>query len=100
MSESFDFREPGPRPAGAIGEPGRRIFFFQARDGRSPRSFKVEKQQVAALGEYLGGILADLPPAEGRPVDVQPATAEPAELAVGRSGPPRPSPTRRPTTAS
>lgn len=48
---------------GTIGQPGQRTFFIQVSEGIRTCSFKVEKQQVAALCEYLDGILADLPPA-------------------------------------
>ncbi len=85
MSRSFDFEDPELVVPGAVGQPGHRTFFVQARqDGRSV-SFKVEKQQVAALCEYLGGILADLPPVAGGEL-LAASAAEPDELAwvVGR----------------
>ena len=86
MSESFEFADPAHVLPGTVGAPGRRTFFLQAREDGVTASFKVEKQQVAALCEYLGGILADLPPAEGLPVVESTATSEPADLAwtVGR----------------
>jgi uncharacterized repeat protein (TIGR03847 family) len=46
---------------GAVGEPGRRTFLIQALSGPSRVTVKCEKQQVAALSEYLQGVLADLP---------------------------------------
>ena len=61
MSRSFHLSEPTRFAAGAVGEPGARTFYLQAeQDGRLV-SLKLEKQQVAALCEYLAGILADLP---------------------------------------
>ncbi|MDY7103479.1 MAG: DUF3090 family protein [Actinomycetota bacterium] len=47
--------------AGAVGPPGRRVFYLQASDGRRLVSLKCEKQHVRLLGEYLERILADLP---------------------------------------
>ena len=83
MSTSFEFLEPDHFTAGAIGEPGRRIFYVQARQAEHVVTLRLEKQQVAALGEYLAGILADLPDAE--PLPVSPALIEPvvAEWVVG-----------------
>lgn len=61
MSASWDFTEPESVVPGAFGMPGNRTFFIQATDAGRTVSFKLEKQQVAALCDYLGGILADLP---------------------------------------
>lgn len=61
MSESWEFMDPKSVVPGVIGEPGRRTFFIQVSDADRTISFKLEKQQVAALCEYLEGILTDLP---------------------------------------
>jgi uncharacterized repeat protein (TIGR03847 family) len=58
--ESFDFDDPDHVTAGALGEPGQRVFYLQARQDGIMVSLRLEKQQVAALCEYLAGILADL----------------------------------------
>ena len=86
MSESFEFAEPDVVVPGAVGQPGRRTFFLQARQGSVTASFKVEKQQVAALCEYLGGILADLPPIGGPDLAAPVPALEPDSLTwvVGR----------------
>lgn len=47
--------------AGTVGPAGARIFYLQAAAGDDVVSLRLEKQQVAALAEYLAGILADLP---------------------------------------
>ena len=60
MSESFEFAEPDHVTAGAIGPAGQRVFYLQARQGGQVVSLRLEKQQVAALCEYLAGILNDL----------------------------------------
>jgi uncharacterized repeat protein (TIGR03847 family) len=79
MSSSFTFDHPDHFTTGTIGEPGHRVFFIQARQDGEVASLRLEKQQVAALGEYLGGILADLPDAEPAVASaelIEPAIAE------------------------
>lgn len=56
--------------AGTVGEPGDRTFLLQARATAVHVTVKCEKQQVAALTEYLRGVLADLPEVEGAAEDV------------------------------
>lgn len=74
MSPSFDLDRPTRFAAGALGPPGGRVFYLQGeQDGRLV-SLKLEKQQVAALCDYLAGILDDLP-------TVAPEPAEAATLA-------------------
>jgi uncharacterized repeat protein (TIGR03847 family) len=66
MSPSFEFGEVDAFTAGTIGEPGQRIFFLQARNGGEIVTLKCEKQQVAALGQFLERLMQDLPaPSEG-----------------------------------
>jgi len=62
VSESFDFVEPRRFLTGTVGPPGQRTFYLQADDDTHQVTLKVEKQQIAALCDYLAGILADLPP--------------------------------------
>ena len=86
MSDSFAFAEPEVVVPGAVGTPGRRTFFLQARQSGRAVSLKLEKQQVAALCEYLGGILADLPPVGDSELVEPCAAVEPdtLEWIVGR----------------
>jgi uncharacterized repeat protein (TIGR03847 family) len=58
---SFDVDTPLVFTAGTVGEPGQRVFYLQAQADGLVVSLKVEKQQVGALADYLGGLLADLP---------------------------------------
>jgi len=58
---SFELPDVDRITVGTEGEPGRRIFYLQARMGAQLVTLKMEKQQVAALAEYLGTFLADLP---------------------------------------
>jgi uncharacterized repeat protein (TIGR03847 family) len=60
-SASFEMDSPVVFTAGAIGEPGHRVFYVQAQGDGLVVSLKLEKQQVGALAEYLSGLLADLP---------------------------------------
>ncbi len=75
MTESWEFDRPGRFTVGTIGEPGRRVFYFQAFADGSEVAVKCEKQQATALAEHLVGLLADLPGDE--PVDVAAAEALP-----------------------
>ena len=61
MSESYDFRHTGRFTVGALGEPGRRVFYFQAFADGTEVAVKCEKQQAIALAEHLVTLLSDLP---------------------------------------
>ncbi len=81
-----EFVDPSAFTAGTIGPPGQRVFYLQAQHDGVVASVRLEKQQVAALAEYLSGMLHDLPaPAE---VDPAPDLVEPvvAEWTVGNIG--------------
>jgi uncharacterized repeat protein (TIGR03847 family) len=85
---SYDLPSPDVVTAGTVGPPGQRVFYVQVRDGSLVVTLRCEKQQVAALAEYLGGLLDDLEPA---PVGASPGEldlAEPVEAAwtVGTIG--------------
>lgn len=54
MSVHFDFDQLDSFIPGAIGEPGDRVFYLQARRGQQVVSFRCEKEQVGMLGRYLG----------------------------------------------
>ena len=88
MQESFEFREVTHFTAGAIGDPGERVFYLQVGDDSSVVAVKLEKQQVKALAQFLRGVLDDLPSpsAEAEPVELkQPALSEwtVGQIAVG-----------------
>lgn len=51
--ESFEFERVDAFVPGAVGEPGDRVFYLQARAGERVVSLRCEKQQVAMLGRYL-----------------------------------------------
>lgn len=87
MTASFEFTAVERFCAGAVGEPGSRVFFLQVASEGALVSLKIEKQQIAALAEYLARILDDLAPAE-ESLEVDTTVAEPvvAEWAVGSMG--------------
>jgi uncharacterized repeat protein (TIGR03847 family) len=60
MSRSFELEAPDHFTAGVVGSPGERVFYLQAREGGEVLTLKAEKEQVAALGQYLGGLLVRL----------------------------------------
>src|SRR5262245_48460942 len=75
----FQFEEADSFTTGAVGEPGARTFFLQARQGRTRVAVKCEKQQVAAIAQYLRSVLHDLPPADDKPVAAALELIEPIE---------------------
>ena len=87
MSASFHLDLPDHFTAGAVGPPGQRVFYLQAREAGTTVTLKCEKEQVAALGEYLGGLLARLP-ATGPAADDKRQLLQPFEAAwaVGSLG--------------
>jgi len=63
MSTSYELPRPDVFTAGTVGSPGHRVFYLQVRDDDITVTLRCEKQQVAALAEYFGGLLEDLDPA-------------------------------------
>jgi uncharacterized repeat protein (TIGR03847 family) len=85
VSRSFELPDVEWATVGTVGPPGQRIFYLQARQGNEQVTLKLEKQQVAAIAQFLGEILSDLPVADPLPDDDTLALAEPVqeEWAVG-----------------
>jgi uncharacterized repeat protein (TIGR03847 family) len=85
MSRSFELPEVEWATVGTVGPPGQRTFYLQARQDDQLITLKLEKQQVAAIAQFLGEILSDLPVPDPLPQDDVLALAEPvlAEWAVG-----------------
>ena len=61
LDRSFDLPDVDSFTAGTVGPAGQRTFFLQAVAGPQIVTLKVEKQQVAALADYLADMLEDLP---------------------------------------
>jgi uncharacterized repeat protein (TIGR03847 family) len=81
MSIFYEFEDVDAFTTGAIGEPGARVFFLQARHGGQRVAVKCEKQQVSAIIGYLQRVLNDLPPPENKPIASALELAEPVEQA-------------------
>jgi len=81
MSGSFDLSQPARVTVGAIGPPGKRVFYFQARQGEELVSLKLEKEQVLFLAGGLTEVLADLATPAGLPDEAELALEEPVEAA-------------------
>ena len=77
MIESFDFPTPDLVMPVTIGEPGDRLFLLQVVHDGVPVLFKMEKSQVAALCDYLAGIMADLPPIDLTEIPTAPGPPDP-----------------------
>lgn len=87
MSASFELESPDLFTAGTVGPPGQRVFYLQARQGRTLVTLKSEKEQVRALGEYLATLLERIP-SSGEPTPTGLALIEPVDeaWAVGTIG--------------
>jgi len=90
QSPSYDYEKPDFFTTGAVGEPGQRTFYIQARERGQLLTFKCEKEQVRALGEYLQSIVARLGAPKGglpREMDLieplEPVTWIVANIGVG-----------------
>ena len=81
MSVFYEFDEVSAFTVGTIGRPGERTFLLQARADGQRVTVKCEKQQTAAIVQYLRRVLADLPPAEDRPMSGALELREPLEPA-------------------
>ncbi|MCU0259865.1 MAG: DUF3090 family protein [Ilumatobacteraceae bacterium] len=79
MSAFYEFEEVDAFTTGAIGRPGERVFYLQARAGRQRLTVKCEKQQVGAIVQYLRRVLSDLPPADERPMASNLELTDPSE---------------------
>lgn len=80
MSRSFELDAPDHFTAGALGAPGQRVFYLQARESATLVTLKCEKEQIGALGDYLASLLAKLP-AVGEPLAHEPRLLEPIDVA-------------------
>ncbi|HEX3541744.1 MAG TPA: DUF3090 family protein [Acidimicrobiales bacterium] len=77
MSSSFDLPAVDHLTVGAVGEPGHRTFYLQARQDSQLVTLKIEKQQVRVLSERLLPLVRDvLPTAVPAPDLAEPVLAE------------------------
>jgi len=81
MSVYFDFDEVDAFTVGALGQPGERVFYLQARRGPTRVTIKCEKQQASAISEYLRKVLEDLPAPTEKPIAAAMELAAPVDAA-------------------
>ena len=88
LDRSFDLPDVDAFVAGTLGPAGQRTFFLQATAGAEVVTLKVEKQQVAALADYLADMLTDLPEPEvtSVPTDLTLQVQNEPEWAVAAMG--------------
>jgi uncharacterized repeat protein (TIGR03847 family) len=88
LSNSFQFDEVSRFTAGALGEPGSRVFYLQAVSGTEVMTLRLEKQQVQTLADYLASMLVELPQPAQEDVPSDLTLIEPAmeEWVVGSIG--------------
>lgn len=79
MSLYFEFDSTDAFTTGALGEPGQRTFVLQVRAEGQRITIKCEKEQVAALSEYLRKLLADAPDDSQRPIEDAMQLSQPVE---------------------
>lgn len=69
MTGSFDFADLEFLTVGTLGPRGQRVFYLQARAEGQLVSLRLEKQQVAALADYLDRVLDELPSTSSDPTE-------------------------------
>ncbi len=79
MSVYYDFDEVDAFTVGAVGQPGARVFFLQARRGTTRVTVKCEKQQASAIAQYLRRVLTDLPEPTDKPIAAAMELAAPVD---------------------
>ena len=77
MSDPIELDPVTRITAGAVGEPGERTFYLQARDGDTLVSLLMEKQQVAMLSLHVDELLDRI---GGAPDADDPAVPDPSSL--------------------
>lgn len=68
MGVFFQFDDVDAFTTAARGEPGQRVFYLQVRQGDTCVTVKCEKQQAAAIADYLRKTMNDLPPPTSKPL--------------------------------
>lgn len=84
--ESFEFTEADVVTVGTVGSPGRRVFLLQIQAADSIVTFKLEKQQVAALSAALVERLEDLPMGGELPANLELQQPLEVEWVIGAMG--------------
>src|SRR4051795_11849064 len=79
MSGYFEFDDVDTFTAGALGQPGSRVFLLQARGSGRRVTVKCEKQQVGALAQSLRQLLSALPAPNALPLSASLELIDPSE---------------------
>lgn len=82
MSTNFELGHVDRITAGAIGEPGQRTFFIQARAGSQLVTLLSEKEQVQALATHLQTLMDALPDIGEEGFEPEPSDLDLEEPAV------------------
>jgi len=80
---NYIFDNPDRVMVGVRGEVGNRLFLLQARQGRRLIVLKCEKQQLAALAEWLGHVIGELGRPGHLPDDLELEAEYESDFAVG-----------------
>jgi len=86
VSNSYDLPRVDHLTVGTVGPVGQRIFLLQARRGVDSVTLKLEKQQVAALSEYLSDLLEKVGRPGELPTDLELELPAEPEWPVGTLG--------------
>jgi uncharacterized repeat protein (TIGR03847 family) len=76
MSSSFDLDPVTKIAAGAVGEPGERVFYIQGRSADQVVTLLVEKEQVRALAVSIEQMLDALPDPHAEESEIAPDDAD------------------------
>ena len=79
MGVFFQFDDVDAFTTAARGRPGERVFYLQVRQGDTRVTVKCEKQQAAAIAEYLRKVMSDLPTPADKPLPTTFELREPVE---------------------
>ncbi|MEY4340005.1 MAG: hypothetical protein RLZ14_1855 [Actinomycetota bacterium] len=79
MSVFYDFDEVDSFTVGTVGQPGSRVFYLQVRRGATRVTVRCEKQQAAAIAQYMRRVLSDLPDPADKPMPASMELAVPVD---------------------
>jgi uncharacterized repeat protein (TIGR03847 family) len=76
----LEFERVDTFTCGTVGRPGQRTFLIDVRGDAGRVTVKCEKQQVAALSQYLRQLLDDAPDVNERPIDEAMEMPQPGDV--------------------
>jgi uncharacterized repeat protein (TIGR03847 family) len=81
MGVFFQLDEVDSFTTAALGQPGHRVFYLHIRQGDVRITVRCEKQQAAAIAEYLRKVMNDLPAPNEKPLPTTIELTEPVDAA-------------------